>query len=267
MGIPRRDRNAVRLDEHRVAVAEESIPAADRMPVCVQHALAPGEGAHQHEQTRFRQMEVRQQGVDHPKAMTGPDEESRLALLRRQLTASGGGLEGAHAGRADRDDPATLTACLRDLRAERRRNAHHLGMHVVRIELVRAHRLKRARTHVQRQMRGGDPRGGTAFEQGSVEMQTRGRRRHGARHPRIHRLIALAVDRLGGAVKIGRQRDLAVPFEDRQRLVLEADLPEFVTPTRHDGAMFPGEHEPRAWAWRLAGAKLRQDAVRIDNAL
>src|SRR5690348_3991737 len=51
-------------NQHRISVAEKSIPRAYRMRIRREHPLASGEGAHEHEQRRLRQVEVRDEGLD-----------------------------------------------------------------------------------------------------------------------------------------------------------------------------------------------------------
>src|SRR5690242_8049196 len=72
-------------DEHRVAITEEAIACRHCMTVSLEHRLASGEGAHQHQKTRFRQMEVGEQHIDHLEAKTRCDEEPRLTRPGRKI--------------------------------------------------------------------------------------------------------------------------------------------------------------------------------------
>src|SRR5438874_12659807 len=84
--------------EHRVAVGKEAIALLDRVTIRTQHRLTSRKGANQHEERRLRQVEVRQQTIDHAELETGIDEKLRLARAR---PARGGTLERAQGGRAD----------------------------------------------------------------------------------------------------------------------------------------------------------------------
>ena len=68
-----------------------------------QHALAAGEGAHQHQQRRARQVEVRDQQVDRAKPVAGQDQQPRPAGRRLESpvrACRGDLLERAHHRRA-----------------------------------------------------------------------------------------------------------------------------------------------------------------------
>src|SRR5574337_1861341 len=52
------------VEQHRIAVAEEAIAGGDGVAIRGEHALGPRERAHEHEQRRFGQVEVRDQVAD-----------------------------------------------------------------------------------------------------------------------------------------------------------------------------------------------------------
>src|SRR3989304_10015506 len=115
--------------KHGIAVAIEPIPLSDCMFVCIEHPLPSGEGADQHEQRGFRQVKIRDQGIDHPEPIAGIDEYARLALPRAQCAFLAGRFQTTHSGRADSDHPAPL----------RSRLIHRLGCLRADLEPLRVH--------------------------------------------------------------------------------------------------------------------------------
>ncbi len=93
-------------DQHRVAVGEEAVALAHRLPVGPQDRLAAGEGGNQHQQRGARGVEVGQQLAHHPEAVAGPDVQRGLPLPGAHLPFRPGGLQGAHRGRAHRQHAA-----------------------------------------------------------------------------------------------------------------------------------------------------------------
>src|SRR4051794_20519662 len=63
-----------RPDQRRIAVRKKAIALLDRMTIRRQHRLAPGERADEHQQRRFRQMEVRHQRIDARDAVARKNE-------------------------------------------------------------------------------------------------------------------------------------------------------------------------------------------------
>src|SRR5437868_3777155 len=88
------------VEQHRIAVAEEAIALGDRVAVRREHAIGAGERAHQHEQRRFREVEVGDEVVDDAKLVARIDEQIRRALAGRPAAR----LERAQRGGAERDD-------------------------------------------------------------------------------------------------------------------------------------------------------------------
>src|SRR5438552_8203286 len=100
-------------DRHRIAIAVEPIPLLNGFPVRPHHVLIARERAHQHEQRRARQVEVREQPVHRTERVRGMNEQPGLPGAWADLaTLAGERLERAHDGRPDRPDP---TSCLPSL--------------------------------------------------------------------------------------------------------------------------------------------------------
>ena len=86
-------------------------------------------------------------------------------------------------------------------------------MHVVFEDVVHPHRLEGARTNVQRHESTVDAFFGQGVQQRLVEVQPRRRSGHGTVAARIHGLIAFAVAQLVFPSDVGRQRHMAVLFQ------------------------------------------------------
>jgi hypothetical protein len=99
------------LDEHAVAVREETISLVDGVVIGAQSTFGSGESADQHEQARLRQMKVGEKSVHDAELKTGIDEDvgvaavlaEGIALLRREL-------ESAERSGAHRNDATLLRA-------------------------------------------------------------------------------------------------------------------------------------------------------------
>src|SRR5687768_8661104 len=131
----------LRFNEHGVAIREEAVALADRMAVGLEEALLAREGAYQHEQGGFRQVEIGEQPFYHLELEAGIDEKIRGALA---LAAEREALQRPQRGRAH-GQRAALSQ-----RFERfRRNGIALLVHAVRLDLVDAHRLEGAGADVQ----------------------------------------------------------------------------------------------------------------------
>src|SRR6185436_12780726 len=66
------------LDQHRIAIAEEAVAVLDRMTVRDADILCAAERRYQHEQRRFREMEIGEQALDHPEPVARQDEKTGL---------------------------------------------------------------------------------------------------------------------------------------------------------------------------------------------
>ena len=67
-------------DEHTVTVAEESILFLHGGFVGLEHEVAPGEGGHHHQERRFRQVEVGEDGIDVFKVVGWVDVEPTATM-------------------------------------------------------------------------------------------------------------------------------------------------------------------------------------------
>src|SRR6185437_14546383 len=92
-----------------IPVRIEPVLEPDGVRIRCLHGLEAGESRDQHEQSRFRQVEVGHQRVDHAEAEARGDEDIGLADERLQLAGRPRRrLQQPHACRADGDDPAAL---------------------------------------------------------------------------------------------------------------------------------------------------------------
>ena len=64
-------------DEHGVAVAVEAVSLGDGMRIGAQDVLSAGERAHEHEQRRAREMEIRHQAINDLEVIARVDEQFR----------------------------------------------------------------------------------------------------------------------------------------------------------------------------------------------
>src|SRR6516165_5310364 len=98
-------------------------------------------------------MEVGHERVDDAETKAGVDEQRALAREWRDFAAACGRLERAHARRADRDDTPAARAAARDRRAELGRDAEPLGVQLMVLHALYAHRSERVCADVQRDER------------------------------------------------------------------------------------------------------------------
>src|ERR1700730_4156248 len=96
-------------DQHAIAVTVKTIALANGFLISTQQELAPGERAHEHEQSRARQMEIRKQKIDMLKLIRRINEKIGGAVLRDYFVVfPAGRLEDAHARCPHRNQPARL---------------------------------------------------------------------------------------------------------------------------------------------------------------
>jgi hypothetical protein len=211
------------------------------------------------------------------KAKPGRDEERRLAAARgeRRPRRCGGRrerlrFERAQARRADRDDATAARPRPRDRRDRVGADPVALAVHDVRRQVDAPHGLERARADVQRDRAAFDAARLDRREQRGVEVQRRGRRCDGARLGGEHGLVATLVVGPVVAGDVRRQRHVAVPLEQDQRIVGKAQREERsvgAAASEHlDLETFAGaQADATARLRRLARAQLREDAVvRLD---
>src|SRR3546814_19174562 len=73
------DHTRRRLDQHRIAIAEEAIALGDGMAIRGHHPFMTAVRADQHQQRALGQMEIGQQSNDDAEAITRRDEQMRYA--------------------------------------------------------------------------------------------------------------------------------------------------------------------------------------------
>src|SRR5205823_12262486 len=73
-------------DQHAIAIAIKSIALANRFRVGVQQKFAAGERADEHEQSRARQMKIREKRIDNVKFKRQVDKQIGSAFLRDELS-------------------------------------------------------------------------------------------------------------------------------------------------------------------------------------
>src|SRR5581483_12168055 len=135
--LPRR-----RQYQHRIAVREEPIAFRHGVPIGVENQLAPGERRNEHEQRRFRQMEIRDQRIDARDAVARKNEDLRLAGERSHFAVAARGFERAHDGGADRDDAPAGRTHAAHLLDELRADVEPLAVHRVALDVLAAQRLE-----------------------------------------------------------------------------------------------------------------------------
>ncbi len=131
-------------------------------------------------------------------------------------------------------------------------------MHAVLLDIVHPHRLKSARSDMQRDEGMPDTASGERREQLGIEVQSRGRRRHRAGVARVYSLIALAIGGFRRPVHIGRQRHVAVALEVRQHRHGEFEAEQLVLAAQHARRGAAGQRHPRSRLQPLAGPRMHQ---------
>ncbi|MNZ77009.1 hypothetical protein D3C78_955320 [compost metagenome] len=142
-------------------------------------------------------------------------------------------------------------------------------MHVVVLDALDAHRLEGAGADVQGDEGGVHAPGADRRQQGIVEVQPGGGRRHraGLALVGIDGLVALAVGVLVGAVDVGRQRHVADALEQRQHRLGKAQLEQRSVAHHHLGRAATVDEDLHARLGRLAGAHVGQHAVAVEHPL
>src|ERR1019366_502855 len=202
---------AASRDEHRIAVAEESVARRDGLEVGAEDVLLPRECRDEHEERRAGEVEVRQERVDDVKCRAGYEEEIRLERPGGDSLAvcAGRGLERAYGRRADRHDAPPLSFRAIHALGGVRGNLRPLEVHPVLLDAVHLHGLERAEAHVQRHARDLDTFRGDGGEQLFREVQARGGRRDRAGAIREDGLVVDRVLRVRDAkrtVDVGGKR-------------------------------------------------------------
>ncbi len=173
-----------------------------------------GESRHEHQQRRFREVEVRAEPFDDAKPVARRDEEPRFGFAGAHTAGRiRRGFERAQAGRADGDDPPAPRARRIDGGDGLGRDAIPLGVHPVGGKVLAFDRLERPGADMERDERRRDAGSRELTEHRLVEVQPRRRRRCRTRMARIDRLVARRVRGVGGTRDVGRQRHVAVTLE------------------------------------------------------
>ena len=183
------------------------------------------------------------------------------------VAIAGGGLKRAHAGGAHGDHAPAAGAGLADAAQGLGRHDVAFGVHDVLADARDAHRLESAGAHVQGDEGAFHAHGCQTVEHGLVEMQTGGRRGHGAGLGGVDGLVAGFVPAVGAVRDVGGQGHAAVAFQEFQHGGGKVQLEQFV-PAAPDlgleGAV--GQDQACARAGRLAGAHMRQGAPGFGDA-
>ncbi|CAM2144622.1 hypothetical protein PT2222_160105 [Paraburkholderia tropica] len=230
------------------------------------------ERGHQHQQRRFRQVEVRHEPVHHAELIARRDEDVGFGLGGRERAAfalgvARGGFERAHRGGAHGDHAATARARGGDLVDERLRQLIPLAVHRVIGDVFHAHRLERARADVQRERCALHALGVELREQRVVEVQARRGRGHRARILREHGLVAGFVAGVGVVRDVWRQRQTAELLDQREAVVGEVQRVERLDALAHRHVEGVGQTQRGAGRRALARADLRERRARAGQAL
>src|SRR5262245_59346138 len=201
------------VDQHRIAVAEEAIARADRMPVGGADLLHPCERRDEHEQRRLGEMEVRDEAIDDAKAIARRDEEIGLAAPGGDVAVARGRLERSQARGPDRDHARPTLMRALDGGCGRRRELVSLAVHAVVGEALRTHGLKGAGPDVQGEEGELDAAAPERCEQRLVEVQPGGRRGDRTGRARIDGLIPPLVYGIGQVSDIRWEWHAAVTLE------------------------------------------------------
>ena len=140
-------------------------------------------------------------------------------------------------------------------------------MHAVLGQPLAAHRLERTGTDMQCQPCLLDAARMQAVQQVGREVKARGWRCNCTRPRGVNSLVALGVGSAVGVRDVRRQWHAALPFEDREHVVVEPQLEEVVAPAFDNRFDTRIEHKPAAAGWLVAGAYQRQRERRFQHAL
>src|ERR1700736_5306820 len=102
-------------DEHAVAVREEPIPGFDRMTIRGESVFSARKRAHQHQQSRLRQVEVGEQRLDHFYARAGREKDVRSTAMGLEPSYAGAVLQYAYRGGASGHHAPAISERIVDL--------------------------------------------------------------------------------------------------------------------------------------------------------
>src|SRR5688572_12375004 len=144
----------LRQQQHRVTERVEPVSLADRLPVGVEHEFLTRERTDEHQQGGFRKMEVRQQGIDHPKVVPGENSQRGPAVVGLDGAAFPGDVfQRPDDGSTNGDNPARLVSRPGDRLGGGDRDAYVLGMKDVVSWILGHDGAERARADLQRDLR------------------------------------------------------------------------------------------------------------------
>ena len=228
----------------------------------------------QHNQRRFRQVEVGDQSINHLIFIAWINKDLCIAEERLDEIVFGRlrrTFQRTHGGGTYRNHAITA-------RFRRQHRVHHIlrhfrifGMHNVVFDGVYAHRLESTRANVQ-----GDERHFNAFiaqfsQQRIVKMQTRGRCSDGTRFFAVHGLVQLAVGVFIRTVDIRRQRHMADGVEDIQHaaFVVKLNFKQRVMAGNHRrfNTFVVAQQQLGTRFRRFRGTNMRQNTFVIQHTL
>ena len=256
------------LEEHGVAEGEEAVLLFDGGLVGAEDEVAAGEGADEHDEGGFWQVEVGDDGVDDLEVVAGVDEDASPAALAGDLVfGGGGGLEGADARRADGDDAVPGLLGLHDELGGLVGDAVVLLVHLVLLDVVDADGAEGAEADVQGDEAEVDAHLAQLLHLLFGEVQAGGRGGGGALLAVVDGLVALLV--LEFLVDVGRQRRLAEAVEDllEDTVIVELDDAAAKVGVLGDGAReLRAEADDVARLGFLAGLDERLPVIGVEAA-
>src|SRR5579883_1210377 len=143
------------LDKRAVTIRVEAISLFYRVPVSGEHVFLAPESGNQHQQRRFGQMKVGQQGIDHFEVESRIDKKPRFARAGLDLTALRGAccmFERPHSRGSHCYDAPLFLKSLVDLLSGFGSNAVPLAMELVVFYALLMYRLKCAQPDMQRKL-------------------------------------------------------------------------------------------------------------------
>ena len=145
-------------DQHGIAVTVEPVPGFDRVSICSKDIFAAGEGRHQRQQTRSRQMKIGKQLIHHAKRLPWIKKYRRLGLPSRywlfdSRTFPGGVFQRAYHRGSNREHRALSAFCSAERGRRFYRNFVGFGVYCMVLDVFGAHRLEGAESDLERNLR------------------------------------------------------------------------------------------------------------------
>jgi len=171
------------------------------MLISCQHQLPPCKRANQNQQTRLRQMKIRQHRIGSLELKPRPNEQIRLARPAQEHA-----FDSANAGCTRANHPP---------RSSNPRRIFVSHMKSLRMQRFASNRLKRPQPDMKRHMGNFNAPPPACIQNLPGEVQPSGRSRHRPRFMRKHRLIPFPIHRSIRPLDIRRQWDMADPLKPR----------------------------------------------------